>query len=230
LTNELAGDDALASSAIDFGRRLRACLHDRAVATSRVQLLKNESLYNYGERGNNLYLIECGFVKTLTLSRCGKECMLGVYTEGDVLGETALLTAERRETATAMVPTVLSQISRPQFLHVLDHHGLSADWLRYLTARLTDQQQVITYLVTADSQHRLAATLLRVAMRVGTRQGDTLRIEHRITQEELAGMVGTTRSRVGYFMKRFRCLGLISVTPDSFLVVNERLLSGYLES
>ena len=86
-----------------------------------------------------------------------------------------------------------------------------------------------TTLVTMDSEQRLATILLRLARKLGKRQGEYLCIVERISQEELAWMVGTTRSRVGYFLKRFHDAGFVRRTRESYLLVHEELLTGYVQ-
>jgi CRP/FNR family cyclic AMP-dependent transcriptional regulator len=214
----------------DFGNRLLICFHQNAHLTTTMRLRKNEGPYMCGQRDGNVYLIESGRVKTTTLSRFGKECLLGIYTREDVFGELCLLEAERYETATAMVPTVLRRIPIAHFLSIMADEGLVHDFLRYLTSRLHEQQQVITHLVTADSEQRLAATLLRLAQKLGTPRSGWVRIDQRITQEELSEMVGTTRSRVGYFLKRFRNDQLIRTTGDNRIIIDEVRLGQYVEA
>ena len=111
--------------------------------------------------------------------------------------------------------------------------------LPWLLARLTaipwpakrwiaEQQQVIAHLVTVDSEQCLGKTLLQLARTLGKAGSDSLRIEHKITHEELSEMVGTTRSRVSVFMQRFRNLGLIETSAEHFLIIKEKKLIAYL--
>ncbi len=214
-----------------FGEFLKSCFSLPATRTTVRRLEAREVLFWWGDTSDDrLYLIVDGCVKTLVNSRRGKECLLGIYTRHDIVGESCLLGEERTETAMAMVPTSLVQIRRTQFLEHLSDHELRAEWLRYLTARLQEQQEVIAAMVTADSEQRLAATLLRLARKLGRPQAGRLHIDQRITQEELADMVGTTRSRVGLFLKRFRREGLIDLSPGSRLIVQEERLQAYVAS
>jgi hypothetical protein len=87
---------------------------------------------------------------------------------------------------------------------------------------------MISDLVTAESEYRLAAVVLQLGRKLGTRHGELLLIGERITQEELAGMVGTTRSRIGFFLKRFRAAGLVRRPKHGFLIVHEGRLMDYL--
>jgi CRP/FNR family transcriptional regulator, cyclic AMP receptor protein len=101
-------------------------------------------------------------------------------------------------------------------------------FVRYLTVRVADQQQVIANLVTVDSEQRLGQTLLRLARRMGKKDPNSIRIELRISHEELSEMVGTTRPRVSLFMQRFHHLGLIETNKDYFFIIKEKKLTEYL--
>jgi len=101
-------------------------------------------------------------------------------------------------------------------------------FVRYLAVRIADQQQVIANLVTVDSEQRLGKTLLQLARTLGKKDQQGTRIELKISHDELAEMVGTTRPRISLFMQRFRNLGLIETNLDRFLVVNEKKLTDYL--
>jgi CRP-like cAMP-binding protein len=134
----------------------------------------------------------------------------------------------RLETATAMKTTILKQIPCSQFFARLTRDSLSEGFERYLAARVADQQQVIANLVTVDSEQRLGQTLLQLARTMGKKDPRSIRIELKITHEELSEMVGTTRPRISLFMQRFHNLGLIETNKDRFFVIKEKKLSDYL--
>jgi CRP/FNR family cyclic AMP-dependent transcriptional regulator len=220
-------------SADDFAGLLRACFVDLSSQSSfrEVHLLRNESLYTCGEQDPYIYLIETGQIKTLMLSLGGKECLLGIYTRMDVIGESCLIDAAREDTATAMVPTIVRRVSRSAFLEILTDNGLIEPFLRYLSRRLSEQQQMITHLVTEDSEQRLAVTLLRLGRKLSAPSEERrLTIEQSITHEELAEMVGTTRTRIGHFLKGFRHKGLIAVARRPPLVIDEKRMIEYVEA
>src|SRR6185369_11631489 len=133
----------------------------------------------------------------------GRECIFAVHGAGEVFGELSLSgLGERIETAAAMEAADLKAISSSRFLAVLSGNSLLEGFICYLAVRISEQQQVIAHLVTVDSEQRLGQTLLQLARSFGKQGPDCLRIEHRITHEELSEMVGTTRSRVSVFMQR----------------------------
>ena len=127
-----------------------------------------------------------------------------------------------------MTETILKQVPRSQFFARLSRDSLFEGYVQYLAVRIADQQQVIANLVTVDSEQRLGQTLLQLARTMGKKDPRSIRIELRITHEELSEMVGTTRPRISLFMQRFHNLGLIETNRDRFLVVKEEKLSDYL--
>ncbi|MEO3808319.1 Crp/Fnr family transcriptional regulator [Sphaerisporangium sp. B11E5] len=203
---------------------------DKLGATS-IRYPKRTHIYNCGDHDANLYLVESGQVKTQAYARCGKECLLSIYTAGDIFGESSLLGSERTETATVMRTSWVRRIPAAGFRAAMADQRVLDGFIDHLARRLTEQQQVITTMVTMDSEQRLAAVLLRLSRKLGKKRADhLLAIEDRITQEELSGMVGTTRSRVGYFLKRFKDAGLVLPVSGPFLLINEKRLTEYVNS
>jgi CRP/FNR family transcriptional regulator, cyclic AMP receptor protein len=213
-----------------FGDRLSGQLRIQHGCTSSLQLQRGDYLYTSGECDRHVYLIEGGRLKTLMHSPSGKGCLLGIYSRGDVVGESCLAGAERTETAVAMLPTVVTRIARDAFVATLSSVGLLEDWLTYQAAKFVDQQEMITLLVTVDSEHRLAVILQRLARDLGARRGDHIRIDQKLTHEELSDMVGTTRSRIGFFLKKFRLAGLLDDSCGSHLVIVESRLDQYVRT
>ncbi len=225
MLNELGKNGELGTS--QFCHQLRACLPSCSII---MNLGANESLYTCGEGDNNVYLIESGCAKILTLCQGGKECLLDIRSRGEILGESCILNGERAETVTMMTSSVLRVIPRKQLLKVIFDNGLLEESLKYLASKLSEQQQIITHFVTADSERRLAAVLLRLGRKLGKRRAGRLWLDERITQEELAGIVGTTRSRIGYFLKQFRAAKMIEEGPRFFMLINEEMLDEYIQT
>jgi CRP/FNR family transcriptional regulator, cyclic AMP receptor protein len=194
-----------------------------------VRVSRHQNVYVCGDRADALYFIESGQVKLQMLSSEGKACLLAIETAGDIFGELCLAqSGPRQETAIAMKETKLRLLPRSSFLQHLTHNSLLEGFARYLVTRVGDNQQAIASLITVDSEHRLAETLLLLAHKLGQPNSNSTRIEHKITHEELAEMVGTTRPRITEFMLKFRGLGLIDVNRDRFLVIQQNALSEYL--
>src|SRR6476659_10259212 len=192
-------------------------------------IARHANVYNCGDQDEMVYFIKSGKIKLLMLSPEGKECLLAIHSAGDVFGELGLSgSGSRLETATAMEESILRTIPRSQVLARLTRDSLSEGFVRYLAVRIADQQQVIANLVTVDSEQRLGQTLLQLARTMGKNEPRSIRIELKITHEELSEMVGTTRPRISFFMQRFHNLGLIETNKERFLVIKEQQLSAYL--
>jgi CRP-like cAMP-binding protein len=159
----------------------------------------------------------------------GKECILAIHSGGDIFGELCLSgISGRLETAITMKPTTVKRIPSNQFFARLQHDSLTEGFVRYLAVRVADQQQVISNLVLVDSEQRLGQTLLQLGRTMGKKDPRSIRIELKISHEELSEMVGTTRPRISMFMQRFKNLGLIETNEEHFLVIKENKLSAYL--
>ena len=213
----------------NFKRQLRDSLQRETANSRAVKIGRHANVYNSGDQDELVYFIETGQIKLLMLSSEGKECLLAIYSDGDIFGELCLSgLGGRLETATAMKATVLKQIPCSQFFARLTRDSLSEGFVRYLAARIADQQQVIANLVTVDSEQRLGQTLLQLARTMGKKDPRSIRIELKITHEELSEMVGTTRPRISLFMQRFHNLGLIETNKDRFFIIKEKKLTDYL--
>lgn len=204
-----------------FGSLLDSYLRHEPRRSIPVTLRRRENLYLCGDSDEYVYLIVTGHLKSVAYTMQGKGCLLDLYSRLDIVGESCLLSSTRHETTTAMSDVSARKIPRKWFLDVLSDHGLFENYVQYLAERLFEQQEHITRLVTCDSEQRLAATLLKLARRNAPSVSEWVSIDQRITQEELAEMVGTTRSRIGYFLKRLRERTLVHETQDSCLAVHQ---------
>jgi CRP/FNR family cyclic AMP-dependent transcriptional regulator len=215
-----------------FQERLGRAFRNGASGLAVRCVARNTRLYNAGDPADRIFIVDSGRVKLLTLSAAGKECLLGFHSPGDLFGELALSGpgGRRLETAVVMEPTRLRSLPAPRFLAHLRREGLLGDLLQELVGRIARQQQIITHLVTVDSEHRLAATLLMLARTLGRPDPGDTRIDSRISHEELSQMVGTTRPRITEFMKKFRALGLIDVTRERYLIVRQSKLAAHVAS
>ena len=212
-----------------FKQQLRESLQHETLNSRTVKVARHANVYTCGDQDEMVYFIESGQIKLLMLSPEGKECLLAIHSAGDIFGELCLSgSGARLETATAMEETNLKKIPRSQFLARLTRDSLLEGFVRYLAVRIADQQQVIANLVTVDSEQRLGKTLLQLARTLGKKDPHGLRIETKISHEELSEMVGTTRPRISMFMERFRKHGLLETNREHSLVVNEKKLTDYL--
>jgi CRP/FNR family cyclic AMP-dependent transcriptional regulator len=213
----------------EFKRQLRDALVRETVNSRAVKIARHANVYSCGDYDDMVYFIESGQIKLLMLSSDGRECLLAIHGSGDIFGELSFSgLGARLETATAMKATTLKQIPCALFFAWLKRDSLFEGFVRYLAVRIADQQQVIANLVTVDSEQRLGKTLLRLARTMGKKDPHSIRIELRISHEELSEMVGTTRPRISLFMQRFHNLGLIETNRDRFLIIKEKKLTDYL--
>lgn len=213
----------------EFKRQLRDSLQRETLNTRAIRLARHATIYNSGDQDEAVYFIESGQIKLVMVSSEGKECLLAIHGSGDIFGELCLSgLGVRQETATAMKASILKLIPCNRFFERLKKDLLYEGFVRYLAVRIADQQLVIANLVTVDSEQRLGQTLLQLARTMGKKDPRSIRIELRITHEELAAMIGTTRPRVSLFMQRFHNLGLIETNEDRFFVIKENKLTEYL--
>lgn len=212
-----------------FKQQMRDSLQRETLNSRAVTIPRHASVYTCGDQDEKVYFIESGQIKLLLLSPEGKECLLAIHSAGDVFGELCLAgLGARHETAIAMKETKLKQIPCAQFFARLSRDALTEGFVRYLAVRIADQHQVIANLVTVDSEQRLGQTLLQLARTMGKKDPRSIRIELKISHEELSEMVGTTRPRISFFMQRFRNRGLIETNRDHFLIIKENQLTDYL--
>jgi CRP/FNR family transcriptional regulator, cyclic AMP receptor protein len=212
-----------------FKQQLRDSLLNETLNSRAIKIAKHDHIYTCGDSAEMVYFIESGQIKLLMLSPEGRECLLAIHSAGDIFGELCLSgSGSRLETATAMEEASLKQIPCSSFFERLKRDQLFEGFVQYLAVRIADQQQVIANLVTVDCEQRLGKTLLQLARKLGKHDPRSIRIEHRISHEELSEMVGTTRPRISKFMQRFRNLGLIETSSERFLIIREKKLTAYL--
>lgn len=212
-----------------FKLQLRESLQRETLNSRTVTYARHASIYTCGDQDEMIYFIESGRIKLLMLSPEGKECLVAIHGAGDVFGELCLSCGEPRlDTAIAMEQTIVRKMARSQFLARLSRDSLLEDYVRYLAMRVAEQQQVIADFVTVDSEQRLGKTLLQLARSLGRHEPAGIRIETKISHDELSEMVGTTRPRISMFMERFRKRGLLGRNRAHFLIVNEEKLTDYL--
>ena len=214
-----------------FKEEMQGSLLNETRHSTAIKIDKHKHVYTIGDEREMVYFIEQGQIKLVMVSSEGKECMLAIHGAGDVFGELCLSgLGGRLETATAMEVTYLKEIPCSKFLDRLATDSLLEGFIKYLAVRIADQQQVIANLVTVDSEQRLGKTLLQIAKKLGKKDPRSIRIEVKISHEELAAMVGTTRPRFSVFMQRFRNLGLIEYNTEHHLIIKEHKLTAYLAS
>jgi CRP/FNR family cyclic AMP-dependent transcriptional regulator len=212
---------------LSFARCVGSVLATESSVVSR-RISRRNIVYTGGSRDDKVYFVVAGHIKAIMESSEGKECLLAIYTAGDLFGESCLSGAPRNETAVAMSNAVIRQVAGTRFLALMLESGLMGDFVGYLAGRLSDQQQIITHLATVGCEYRLGLVLLRLSEKLAST--DFVGLTPKISHQELSQMVGTTRPRVSEFMQRFRDRGLIDITRDSRIFVREQLLRQHMES
>jgi CRP/FNR family transcriptional regulator, cyclic AMP receptor protein len=184
---------------------------------------KGKVVFSQGQPSDAVMYIQKGSIKISVLSRTGKEAVVAMLGPGDFFGEGALTgQSVRIGTATATAATTLLMIEKDVMLALLrDEATFSERFIAYMLARnIRIEADLVDHLFNS-SEKRLARALLLLA-RYGDQAGPERRVP-KISQETLAEMVGTTRSRVNFFMNKFRDLGFIEYNGD--IKVNTSLLS-----
>jgi CRP-like cAMP-binding protein len=185
-------------------------LAQTGVGRTMVQLRKKQTVFSQGDAADAVFYIRKGKVKLSIISKNGKEATLALLDAGDFVGEecVAATQPQRLTTATAMVECTLLKITRKTMVEVLhQEHAFSDTFVSFLLARNMRIQEDLTDQLFNSSERRLARILLLLAQ--FGKSGGTETVIPKISQETLAEMVGTTRSRVSFFMNRFRKMGFI---------------------
>jgi CRP/FNR family transcriptional regulator, cyclic AMP receptor protein len=170
----------------------------------------NKAIFTQGDPSDAVFYIQKGRVKLTVLSARGKEATIALLGEGDFMGEACIASDQPLRVASAIATTdcLVSRIEKDAMLDVLHReHAFSDLLVAYLVRRYNQTQEDLVDHLFNSAEKRLARTLLLLA-RFG-KEGRSENVVPKISQEALAEMVGTTRSRINFFMNRFRQLGLI---------------------
>jgi CRP/FNR family cyclic AMP-dependent transcriptional regulator len=193
-----------------------------------VRLRSKQLFFSQESPADSIFYLQSGRAKLTVVSKKGKEATVTLLSAGDFIGEESLTGTSqiRTATATALVACVALKIMRDQVLLVLhEEHAFSAFFLNFMLLRgMRTQADLIDQLFNS-SERRLARTLLLMAD--FGKPGEPETMIPAITQETLADMIGTTRSRVSFFMNRFRKLGYIEY--NGRIRVNKSLLNVVLQ-
>ena len=175
-----------------------------------VQLEPKQTLFSQGDPADSIFYLQNGRAKVTVVSQTGKEATIAILTPGDFAGEESLTATHglRLATATAITDCTALKINREEMIRVMhEEHEFSDLFLKFLLARCLRNQANLVDQLFNSSEKRLARILLLMA-EFG-KPGEPEQYIPKISQETLAEMIGTTRSRVSFFMNRFRKLGFI---------------------
>ena len=189
-----------------------------------VLFSKKQAIFAQGDPADAVFYLQRGKVQLSVVSKIGKEATIGILNEGDFFGEGSLAGQTlRMGSATAMTDCTVMRIEREAMMAALHReHTLSDLFVAYLLARNIRYEEDLVDQLFNSSEKRLARILLLLA-HFG-KEGSPETVVPKISQETLAEMVGTTRSRVSFFMNRFRKLGFVDYNGGG-LQVHSSLLN-----
>jgi CRP/FNR family cyclic AMP-dependent transcriptional regulator len=201
----------------------QAFLDSAGIAKRIVEYRRNAAIFTQGDPCEHVLYIQKGGVKLSVLSKSGREAVVAILGVGEFFGEGCLAgQSVRMGSATAMADSTILLVDKDQMVRLLHkQHALSDRFIAHMLARNIRIEEDLVDQLFNSSEKRLARTLLLLA-RYG-KHDQPVRAVPTISQETLAEMIGTTRSRVNFFMKKFQRLGFIDYTDG--LKVNNSLLS-----
>ncbi len=189
-----------------------------------VQLAPKQIFFTQGDPADSVFYLQKGRVRVTVVSTVGKEATITLLAAGDFIGEESLAAPEglRLATATALTACTALKIARDEMIRVMhEEHNFSDVFLKFLLARSMRIQADLVDQLFNSSEKRLARILLLMAELGQSGNAETL--IPKVSQETLAEMIGTTRSRVSFFMNRFRKLGFVEY--DGRIRVHKSLLN-----
>src|SRR6202166_4127999 len=201
----------------------QAFLNSSGIARSVVEYRRSQKIYSQGDPATSVMYVQEGGVKLSVVNEVGKEAVVAILGPGDFFGEGCLAGQTiRMGTATAVTPTTVLVIQKSEMFKVLHaEHGLSDLFIKFMLARNIRIEADLIDQLFNSSEKRLARTLLLLAQY--GKQDQPHGVLPKMSQETLAEMVGTTRSRVNFFMNKFRKLGFIKYNNGGFQVHKSRL-------
>jgi CRP/FNR family transcriptional regulator, cyclic AMP receptor protein len=201
----------------------QAFLDSAGLSRKVAEFEKKQLIFSQGDAAKNILYIQKGGVRLSIVNETGKEAVVAVLGPGDFFGEGCLAGQTIRiGTATAVAPTTVLVIEKKEMSRVLHaEHEFSDRFISYMLSRNIRVEEDLVDQLFNSSEKRLARTLLLLA-RYG-KEDQPQRVLAKISQETLAEIVGTTRSRVNFFMNKFRKMGFIKYNGG--LYIDSTLLS-----
>jgi CRP/FNR family transcriptional regulator, cyclic AMP receptor protein len=197
---------------------------DSVGASKRVaEFRKKQAIFSQGEAADSVLYVQKGSVKLTVVNETGKEAVVAIFGSGDFFGEGGMAgQTVRMGTATAIVPTTVLIIGKDEMVRALHAEpSLSDRFITYMLSRNIRVEADLIDQLFNSTEKRLARTLLLLARYGGEDQPD--RMLQKVSQETLAEMIGTTRSRVNLFMNKFRKMGFIEYNGG--IKINRSLLT-----
>ena len=203
----------------------QAFLDSAGVARTIARYGRGETIFTQGDACDHVMYIQVGGVKLSVVSKAGREAVVAMLGPGEFFGEGCLAGQSlRMGSATAVTPSTILLVDKDKMVQLLHkQHGMSDRFIAHMLARNIRIEEDLIDQLFNSSEKRLARALLLLA-RYG-KQDKPARVVPTISQETLAEMIGTTRSRVNFFLNKFKKLGFIEYEGDRPLKINSSLLS-----
>ena len=200
-------------------------LYSSGVARTIVKYRRGDEIFTQGDACGHVMYIQSGGVKLSVLSKSGREAVVAMLGPGEFFGEGCLAGQRyRMGTATAMQPSAILRVAKQKMVRLLHkEHAMSDRFIAHMLARNIRIEQDLIDQLFNSSEKRLARALLLLA-RYG-KPDRLLRVVPKVSQATLAEMIGTTRSRVNFFLNKFKKLGFIEYDGELPLKINNSLLS-----
>jgi CRP/FNR family transcriptional regulator, cyclic AMP receptor protein len=189
--------------------------------TQRRSFRRGEVVFHKGDPGDTLFVITQGQVKIILPSDSGEEALLGVLDEGEFFGELSLIDEQPRSaTIVATEQTETLMLRRDEFLKfIVSSPELAIDMMRVLSRRLRETDEFIEDAIFLDVPGRLAKKLLELANQYGRHTPIGTVISLRMTQQELATMVGATRESVNKHLRSYRSRGILEIDRQRIIIL-----------
>ena len=201
--------------------------HELRESMVSLKLNKGQVLFKEGQEGDRLYVVVTGKIKLGTTSNDGRDNLLSILGPGEMFGELSLFDPEpRASTATAVTDARLVSLAHGAVIGlVTTNPQTSLELLRRLAQRLRKSNEVLADLVFADVPGRVAKAIMELGERFGIQKDDGLHVNHDLTQEELAQLVGASRETVNKALADFAARGWVKLEPRAVLVTDIDRLS-----
>ena len=220
-------DEAVVRKAPIFSGLDEAAASSLRASMSLVKLRKGQSLFKEGDDGDHLFIVSNGKVKLGTKSPDGRENLLMILGPGDMFGDLSLFDAgPRTATATAVTESRLLSLGQEKVIPwVKEHPEVSLHLLARLASRLRRTNEVVGDLVFSDVPGRVAKALIDLGLKFGVKKDEGFLVNHDLTQEELAQLVGASRETVNKALADFAQRGWLRLEARAVMILDyERLL------
>ena len=195
--------------------------------TKMVSYRKNETIYLPGDRSETVYLLKKGRVKISRLSEDGREATLAILEPGEIFGELEALQAVPRESLVqTLEPVMVCEIRREDFNHYMyQYPDVGARVIKWFGGRLRQIETRVSDLVFKSASARLAQLLLDLSQSMGTQENGRIRLQTRLTHQNLANLIGTSRETVSTLISQFVNHGLIAQNKRHILILDTHRLT-----